>query len=317
MAEDFTIVRAGVPEIDDCKILTRLNAFVVPQGVAATLEYVLRGRTGNPVDLSDWLAGAPGLVIPVSESGSLSSSAALPVPPAGTVVLRIKEWLACGVGSAANPIWEVYGTAVDPARGVLRAQLGYNVVERAGIYDLNWAVVDARGRPVVVTHSILSVEKTLFPVYLHNAWDNLGPPTIQEVRMRLMDSAGAENTLLDDVEFKDEQILYAMTTPIATWNETPPPLRPAFTSKTFPYRAAWMTGILAQLLIMAAGNYRRNTFRSAAGQTSDKDKEKEYAAEGNRLWQEYMMWLYNKKVECNLKLFCGHNSSPYVSNFGW
>ena len=43
-----TIVRPGIPEIDDCKILTRLKAFLVDQGVCATLEHQLTA-TGTPI----------------------------------------------------------------------------------------------------------------------------------------------------------------------------------------------------------------------------------------------------------------------------
>lgn len=307
MPADLTLIKSGIPEVDDCKILTRLQAFIVPQGVVATLENVIRDSKGNPIDLSDWLIGS------ASESGSLSMSVSA---PAGTVKLRIREWVAGG-RNCEDRIWDVYGDSVDPHNGVVRATLTPKIVERAGIFELNWAILNANGRPVVVTKGIMSVEKTLFPVRFENAWDNLGPPTIQEVRMRLMDSSAAENGLLDSVEFSDEQILHAMATPIMTWNETPPPLRVQQTSQTFPYRAAWMSGTLAQLLMMAANNYRRNTFRTAAGATSDKDKEREYITEGRRLWDEYMAWLYNKKVEVNLKAFVGSNNSPYSSRSGW
>jgi hypothetical protein len=50
---------------------------------------------------------------------------------------------------------------------------------------------------------------------------------------------------------------------------------------------------------------------------SDKAKEPEYLREGQRLWQEYMTWLLNKKVEINLRSFAGASPSPYVTNRGW
>lgn len=302
MAE--VIVRSGVPEIDDCKILTRLDAYLVDQGVAATLEHVVRDRAGNPVDLSPWLAGG-------SESASASAA------PAGTVKLRVKEWLGSGPSPARNPVWEVYGDAADASAGVVRATLPAGVVEQAGIYELNWAVVNETGRPVVVDRGIMSVEKSMFPVELRHVYKNLGPPTIQEVRMRLMDSSRAENLLLDDVEFKDEQILLAMWEPVRLWNETPPPLRPLYTTRDFPYRGAWIDGVAAQLHLAAANHYRRNTFRGAHGQTSDKDKEREYMAEGTRLWNEYRAWVMNKKVEQNLRLFAGQSVSAYSGRVGW
>ena len=301
----MSIVKAGIPKMDDCKILTRLKAFIVDQGVVPTLEHTFRDRTGNPQDLSEWLASG------TSESASSSSSAA----PAGVVKLRIKEWMGWGTG-ARNPIWDVYGDAVDAATGVVRVELEPDIVEKAGIYELNWAVVDENGRPKVIDRGIMSVEKSMFPVDLINVYKDLGPPTIQEVRMRLMDSSKNENLLLDDIEFKDEQILQAMWEPVRFWNEVPPPIE-RFTTRTFPFRGAWITGVLAQLHMTMAMHFRRNTFRGAAGGTSDKDREKEYMAEGQRLWSEYQAWVYNKKVEINLKKFSGSNPSQYSTRSGW
>lgn len=307
MADDLTLVRAGIPEMDDCKILTRLKAFLVDQGVCATIEHVFRDRVGRPADLSAWLAST------TSESGSTSTSTA---PPAGTCKVRVKEWMGKGCSPANNPIWDVYGDAVTPSTGVLRFELEEEIVEHAGIYELNFAVLNETGKPVAIDRGILSVEKSMFATDLLIARKDLGPPTIQEVRMRLMDSSRNENLLLDDVEFKDEQILAAMWEPVRLWNETPPPIK-TFTTRTFPFRGAWISGVLAQLHLTAANHYRRNTFRGAAGGTSDKDKEREYMAEGQRLWAEYTAWLLNKKVEINLKSFAGHASSPYSGTYGW
>ncbi len=306
MTDDPLLVKAGIPEMDDCKVLTRLKAFVVDQGVCATLEHTFRDKTGNPRDLSSWLDSG------TSESGSSSSS----VPPAGTVKVRVKEWLGSGPSSCRNPVWDVYGDAQNASGGVVRATLEPAIVEQAGIYELNWAVMDENGRPVVIDRGLLSVEKSMFPVELVHIYKNLGPPTLQEVRMRLMDSSKNENLLLDDVEFKDEQILMAMWEPIRAWNESPPPIE-TYTTRNFPFRGAWISGVLGQLHLVAANHYRRNVFRGAAGGTSDKDKEKEYLAEGQRLWQEYLAWMLNKKVEINLKKFAGQSRSQYSNLSGW
>lgn len=306
MADDFTLVRAGIPEMDDCKILTRLKAFLVDQGVTATIEHVFRDKQGRPADLSQYLSAV------TSESGSASSSSS----PAGTIKVRIKEWLGQGESSTRNPIWDIYGDAVDPSKGIVRFELEEAVVEHAGIYELNFAVMNESGKPVAIDRGILSVEKSMFAVDLDLARKDLGPPTIQEVRMRLMDSSRNENLLLDDTEFKDEQILMAMWEPIRLWNETPPPIE-RFTTRTFPFRGAWIQGVLAQLHLMMANHFRRNVFRQATGGTNDKDKEREYMAEGQRLWQEYQAWLLNKKVEINLKKFAGNARSQYSSRNGW
>lgn len=300
------IVRAGIPEIDDCPILTRLKAFLVDQGVQAMIEHTFRDRTGNPVDLSQWLAD------PESDSSASVSTS----PPAGTVKLRIKEWL--GVGSSSTSrFMDAWGEAVDPDTGVVRVQLSPTMVENAGIYEMNWAILDEVGRAVCIDRGILSIEKSLFPLSEATMIKDLGPPTIQEVRMRLMDSMGSENLLLQDIEFKDEQILLAMSEPVRLWNESPPPIG-LYTTRTFPFRGAWISGVLAQLHMTAATHYRRNRLAHAAGgiAVDDKNKEQEYLREGQRLWDEYRNWLLTKKVEINLKSFSGSFLSSY-SRGGW
>lgn len=305
------VVRAVIPEMDDCKILTRYKAFLVDQGVCADIEHQFRDRKGNPVDLTPWLANSTS----VSVSGSNSTSSS--TPPAGTVKARIKEFLGRTTSACRNPIWDIYGEATDAENGIVRLTLEAGVVERAAIYEVNWAVVDENGRPIILDRSVMSVERSMFPIDIRHAYTDLGPPTIQEVRMRLMDSSKNENLLLDDVEFKDEQILMAMWEPIQYWNECPPPLRPLYTTRDFPFRGAWISGVAAQLHMLAANHYRRNVFRSASGGTSDKDKEREYMSEGMRLWEEYKAWVMTKKVELNLKAFSGSNRSPYSTRVGW
>lgn len=305
-----TIVRAELPQIDNCPILTRFKAFVVDQGTTPTLEHVFRDRvSGNPQDLSEWLASA------TSQSSSSSSSSS---PPAGVVKLRVKEWLGTGPSAVRNPIWDVWGDGVDPQNGVVRCELTADITARSGIYELNWAVVNDSGRAVVIDRGIMSVERSLFAPSLLDLYNNLGPPTLQEVRMLLMDSSRNENILLDDIEFKDEQILQAIYLPVQTWNETPPPIR-QFTTRDFPFRGAWAVGIRAQLHMIAANHYRRNLLKHSAGGVAiaDKAKEAEYLGEGQRLWEEYKTWLANKKVEINLQLFAGQSISAYSARSGW
>lgn len=300
------VVTAGIPEKDDCPILTRLQAYVADQGVCATLEHVFRDRAGNPVDLSDYFPGG-------SESGSASASAA----DQGAVELRAKEWLGTGWDDCRNPVWSVEGQAHDPAAGVVRAGLPASLVARPGIYELSWGVRDAAGGLVLVNQGILSVEKSLFGG-AHDFRNAQGPPTLREMRMWMMDSSASENTLLDDVEFSDDQILLALTAPVRQWNESPPPIK-TFTTRDFPFRGAWATGTLARLHEMAAAHYRRNYLRTEGGgvRVEDKAKEREYLAEAERLRQRYESWLINKKVSINMKLFSGYSESVYASLGGW
>lgn len=305
------VVRATIPEIDDCKVLTRFKAFIVDQGALSVLEHIFRDRKGNPVNLSRWLTDTA-----VSQSTSSSSSSGTAT---GSARVRVKEFVGVDVGRPSSPVWELDDvSAFDPSAGILRCKLEASLVENSGIYELHWAVCDSDGNPVMVDRAILSIERSQFPVFSDTVRKDLGPPTLQEIRMRLRDSAGTENLLLDDIEFHDEQILLALAEPVRFWNESPPPIE-LYNTRNFPYRGAWISGVLAQLHLMAANHYRRNRLAHSAGGTTvdDKNKEREYLGEGQRLWAEYKDWCLAKKVEHNMKRFCGQNVSQYSWQSGW
>jgi hypothetical protein len=146
---------------------------------------------------------------------------------------------------------------------------------------------------------------------------NLGPPTVEEIRLSLRDNSPADNTLLDDFEFDAAEIAQAVVRPLQYWNEIPPPLRPAQTTKTFPFREMWLLGIQANLFSIAANNYRRNDLQYTAGgvAVADKAKEQVYAAAGGRLMQEFQGMLRAKKIEINISMFSGSIGSSYGGLF--
>jgi hypothetical protein len=303
------IIRAGISRMDDCPILTRINAFIVSQGVTATLEHVFRDQRGRVVDLSRYLSLA------ISESISSSTT----IEQFGSVVLNVKEWIAHGLNPKLNPFWEITGQSYDPEKGLIRAELPTTLVEHPGIYELGWGIKDQVGRLVLVNQSMLSVERSLFAANRVTRDNNLGPVTINEIRLSIMDSSPSENTLLDDLEFSDVQIGQAITEPIRIWNEMLPDLKREFTTRDFPWRSAWLSAIAGKLHLMAANHYRRNLLKGSAGgiQSADKDKEREYMAEGQRLMQEYKDWAANKKVAINMRQFVGYCPSAYISHDGW
>lgn len=302
-----SVITADIPELYNCPILTRIKAFVVPQGGVPVLEHVFRDpKTGNPIDLSDLIDD-----LDTSESSSESGSNAIKV--------RIREPMGRSAPSPRDPIFELTGTARDVAAGTVRATLEAEITAIAGIYEMVWAIVNSDGQTLLIDRSLLSVERSLFTPNTLALRKNLGPPSLQELRMLMMDSSRNENLLLDDVEFGNEQLLLAITKPVEYWNEQPPNLKRRYTTRDFPLRNAWVNGILGQLYIMAAAHYRRNLLKHSAAGTAinDKDKEREYRAEGLRLWQEYQQFVSLKKVELNLYKFAGGNSSEYALRSGW
>jgi hypothetical protein len=139
--------------------------------------------------------------------------------------------------------------------------------------------------------------------------------TIAEIRMAIMDRCDADNFLLDNVEFSDTQIVWAIRRPVDLWNDMPPDLRLYYTSADFPYRYYWVNGVIGELLAMAAHNSRRNNLRySAANLTvDDKSDAPEYQREANELRSEYKQWVLLTKRAININRAWGGTA---VTSFG-
>ena len=131
------------------------------------------------------------------------------------------------------------------------------------------------------------------------------------------------NTLLEDVEFSDEDIMFAMIRPIREWNETPPDLSGSggsFTQNTFPWRDYQMRATIGYLLNAAAIHQQRNQFNYSAGGVSirDKDKATPYLGISERLLGEWREFILLKKKEINANLCYGSvRSISFGSPYGW
>ncbi len=280
------VITADAPAVDGCPVLKRIKAFVVDQGVLATLEHVFHSRTPPvAVDLTDY----------------------------GDVLLRVKDVLGVGSNSTCNPIWEIDATKTEDESGTVRAVLPEALVGKSGIYQLSWGLKNTSGDLVAVNDGLLSIERGLFALDDNTLYEDLGPPTLNEIRVSYMDSDAAENLLLDRIEFSDAQVIQAIQAPVQLWNETPPPLRPTYTTRTFPYRYHWLHAIHGHLLRSAAHNYRRNQHKYVAGggTEDDQNKEGEYTRAGEFLLKEYKDWMRLKKYSINLSLVVGRVESPY------
>lgn len=300
-----TIIRAEIPEIDDCPVLTRIKAFMVDAGTLATLEHTFRNRKGNPVDLSSYIHG-------VTSNSSASESDALNAK----IILKIKEIMAHGPDNTRNPYWTIEGAATKPEDGILQANLPIDFVQQAGVYMGCWGVLDANNNVLATNNTLISVERSLFLSDPDQLYKDLGPPTIGEIRMAYMDSSPAENLLIDRIEFTDEQVVEAIRKPVEYWNEIPPPIE-TFTTRNFPFRYNWLRGIHGHLLEFAAHNFRRNHMKYEAGGNTvdDLNKEAEYLRAAKMYLDEYRQWCLNAKVAINLRKFHGNFGSAYAR--GW
>ena len=294
--DELSIIQPGIPVKDGCRVLRRIKTFLTQAGVASTLEYTFRDAYGNPINLAPTLAE--------------SESQAVGDEPADQVLLKVQEFTAIGVG-CQTPIIPVEGVIADPVNGVVRARLPKPVTFQSGLYRLSWGFIrDCELR--VAQEGLLSVERSLWGVGPNGTIGD-GPPTINELRMMIADSDPAENVLLDDVEFSDDQIVLALVKPIQYFNEALPPLGRLFDTRDFPWKSHWLDAAIGHLHEIAAAKYRRNKLNVAAGGMSinDLDREREYLTQAARREADWKTFTASKKLELNMQQCVGGVGSTY------
>lgn len=283
-----------------CPFFGSVKSLVFDQGIQPTVEHVFRDRNGIPIDLTPYFA---------AESTNAPSG---PSAGDGWIRMRIKEAVNTTRNAVANPVWEVRGWPVTRSQGVVRFMPGAGPVELSGVYTVEIGLANSANKVLGVERLVGFVERSLFAPNMDTVMQQQGPPSLEDIRMMLLDRAAEDNSLLDAVEFTTEQLLYAMCQPVRYWNETTPVLN-SYDTRTYPFVSAWRDMTVSNLLAAAANNYRRNNLPYSAGGVSinDKDKEGPYLAEAARLQEAYMNFVINKKTEMNHYAMFGNVTSPY------
>jgi hypothetical protein len=295
--------------LDGCPVLPKIQCHQINMGQSARLLWNFKNPQGLPVNLEAC----------VDDCAQSSNSISEPLDAGGGttcgVLLRIREL--SGYDPQNDQLFVVGATVLDPATGLVRSDhLPAGVVTEPGIYMEEWAVISPEGLMLFSNQCYLFVQQGLFGI-TDVTRRYFGPPSFQEIRLSLRDNSGADNSLLDDVEFDAAEIAMACLRPVRRWNEIPPPLTP-FTTKTFPFKEMWILGIQAYLLEIAAHNYRRNQLAYSAGgiQVDDKNKEPVYAKASMTLMQQFNEMLKAKKMEINTRLMWGGLGSAYSRSLG-
>ncbi len=241
-----------------------------------------------------------------SQSSSSSSSEipqGAPLPPGWSALYLVKEmfW--------SNYLIKKRLRVEDASRGLFSVTfttLDYldKFKKRPGMYLSEMAVYDENNVRRISEVRYLQVAPTL-------EWANHGPITIAEIRMALLDYA-CMNTLLDDVEFTDTEIAFAIRRPVDRWNETTPNLI-LYSPASFPWREHWMICTIGYLMRMSAHHYRRNnlTYQASGLTVADKDKYNQYEEVAKLRSQEFDSWMMNKKLEINISQGYGSLHSAY------
>lgn len=309
--EDQSSLRLRQTYVDGCPVLPKLRCHEAHAGQQARLLWNFHDPNGLVLDLRT-------CAYPPNESSSSADIAEIDFDAVGKItpgpMLRVREL--SGVNPTMDAIYTVTAEILDAEQGLVRAApLPHGIVRTPGVYLEEWGWFSPEGHMLFSNQCCLFVRRGLFGFTNNSVGTNTGPPTLEEIRLSLRDNAGADNPLLDDVEFDAAEIASAVLRPIQYWNEVPPPLGMMESTTTFCFREMWLLGIQAHLLEIAAHHYRRNSLPySAAGiSTDDKNKEQPYMAAAMMRIQQYQDLMRVKKIELNMRSFGGSIGSTYAN----
>lgn len=254
--------------------------------------------TGATIDLTQY---GIGLEVPSSSSSDSSSSLESDwccenANPDGTpkhgVEIIIKE---TPTSNSHRSIMAYTHSQADAELGVVRFSVTPDLSDKAGVW-LGMALVWQEG-----------VLRKQYPFYFDvlpnlSSYSCSGPITIYELRLAIRDMCPAMNFLIDTVEFKDEEIYWAIRRPIEYWNEVPPPVT-CYTPMTFPFRYHWLDAVIGELLGMVALWMRRNDLDYTAGGLAVEDTKKwpDYMKMSQQKKEEWKKFVHDKKIEINLR----------------
>ena len=126
--------------------------------------------------------------------------------------------------------------------------------------------------------------------------------SIAEIRMTMRDTDPAQNYLLDELDFKENEIMLSVRRCIDYWNEARPPVATGMTPISFPWRYHLSLGVVGQLHLWAAINKMRNDLPYNAGGVTVQQTVKwnQYKQIADELWARWQQWVKEKKYEINV-----------------
>ena len=209
------------------------------------------------------------------------------------------------LNSSSASINEICGI-VDADKGTVKFAMQAGQLPGPGIYLAAYNITNSDGLLLHQVPRYLQITPDISQGISVNR-----PLTIAEIRLALRDYP-ASNTLLDEVEYSDEEIIWALTRPVDIWNSLPPDIG-GYDYNNFPYRAAHLDGAIGELLCIAAHHYMRNElpYQSAGLTVNDKAKGNNYLQLGEMLKGKFKEFVERKKYELNVINGARFMSGPY------
>lgn len=209
-------------------------------------------------------------------------------------------------------LFEVRGEVLDYKAGRVVFHLTQKQTRMPGVFLAEIGLF--RGDLLMTRFGVyLNIEPSVFG----EGYNGDGMITIPEVRLALRDAMPSDNFLLDEVEFRDIEILACIRYPVDKWNSMLP-IDPvySFTLQNFPFRYPWLRACVGHLLEISAHWYRRNALQVNAGGISVNDRGKfpEYQQKSQELRQEFEVWAAQAKASISMMSAFGQVTSPFSYN---
>ena len=215
-----------------------------------------------------------------------------------------------GFGQPA--LFDVTGKILDYKAGRVVFHLTQKQTRAPGVFIAEIGLF--RGDLLMTRFGVyINIEPSVFGV----GYTGDGMITIPEVRLALRDTLPEDNFLLDEVEFRDVEILACMRYPVDMWNSLLP-IDPtySYSMQNFPFRYPWLRSCVGHLLEISAHWYRRNALQVNAGgvAVNDRGKFPEYQQKSKELRDEFEIWAKQAKASISMMSAFGQITSPFVYN---
>ena len=210
-------------------------------------------------------------------------------------------------------IFEVEGQIVDFDNAKVLFHLDENHTQWIGMFIAE--IMLYRGDVLLRRWPLyLAIEPSLATTNSRNSRRRRGGLSLPEIRMSLRDINKDYSEVLEEVEYKDAEIMFAIQQPVDYWNDQLPyEPRLVYDYQNFPFRHEWLRATCGFLLEMAAHWYRRNDIPLSAGGMTVQDRAKHltYEPKSAELLNHYRQWVAQRKVADSMRYAWGSVGSNW------
>lgn len=267
------------------------------QVTVGTVQLQMRNMvTGAPIDLTTY---------GIYDSSSTSSSSGALFTGIRAVVKELPD---------DHAVWTTLDVnVIDAISGQVELVYTDQNTRRAGIFTAELQVLEEGERRRVYPFFMI-----VNPSLSGDAGQSNQMLSVAEIRMTMRDTDPEGNFLLDELDFKTNEIALMIRRCVDYWNEQPPPVA-YYKPTNFPFRYHLSLAVVAELHRMVAIHKMRNDLDYQAGGLTVKDtiNWQTYRQIGDTLWAGWVAWVKAKKYELNIAGGYAQLGSGYGYGYGY